>query len=122
MNRNEVLTHLGQILVFLRNDYTIAVILPNHNEVKQFAREFYNKIDELPTWLGIDIARRTISECKSYNGKILFVSNPAHLRGRTISTIYRSKRALTQANSEELEYFNFLAAIAQQPVMDFDDE
>lgn len=122
MNRDELLTRLGQTLVLLRNDLSIAVILPNYDEVKRFSRDFYARLDQLPAWLGVEMTSKTIGKCEWHYGKILFVNKTDRLKGHSLNVIYRSKRALTQANNEELEYFNFLAAITQQPVVDFDDE
>jgi hypothetical protein len=123
MNRDEVLTRLGQNIVFTQGiPINVAVILPTFDEVKRFSRDFYNRLDQLPAWLGVNVDGRTVSKCTWDNSNLLFVSNPDRLKGRSINVMYRSKRALAQANSEELDYFNFLAAIAQQPVMDFDDE
>lgn len=122
MTRDEVLDRLGQCLVYLQNNSNIAVILPNFNEVRRFSKDFYHRLDQLPAWLGVSVERRTVRQCDWLGGRILFVSNPDQLKGWSMNVIYRSQRALTQAGARELDYFNFLAAIAQQPIIDFDDE
>lgn len=124
MTREEILNRLAQNVVYLNGQFSanFAVILPNSNEVKRFSRDFYAKLDELPDWLGVEIKRRNINKCEWGMSKIMFVCNPSHLKGCSISALFRSKRALREANSEELAYFSFLAAISQQAIIDFEDD
>jgi hypothetical protein len=122
MTRDEVLDRLGQNVVYAQGLHiNIAVILPNHDAVKAFSRDFYSRLDQLPAWLGVNVHRRAVSKCEWFNSLVMFVSNPSHLKGWSINVAYRSKRALREANNQELEYFNFIAALAQQPVIDFED-
>jgi hypothetical protein len=123
MTRSEVLTRLAQQVVYLQGQFanTTAVVLPNFEEVRKFSKSLYDMLDELPDWLEVATQYRTYKKCEWVSSKILFVHNPTHLKGYSIDCLYRSKRAITQAGNQDLEYFNFLAAITQKQVIDFDD-
>jgi len=121
--RTEIIERLARNVVYLNGQYpaNFAVILSNYNEVKQFSRDFYAKLDEVPKWMMLEIRRRNIQTCEWGMSKIMFVCNPAHLKGCSLDALFRSKRALREAGSEELEYFNFLSALSGQNVTDFED-
>lgn len=123
MTKYEVLARLAQQVVYLQGQFanTTAVVLPNYDEVKKFSKSLYNMLDELPAWLEVTTQYRSVRKCEWVSSKILFVHNPTHLKGYSIDCLYRSKRAITQADNQDLEYFNFLAAITQKKVIDFDD-
>lgn len=123
MTREEVIIRLAQNVVYLNGQLSanIAVILPNYAETKLFSTDLYNKLSEVPAWLDVEIARKTTKVCEWGGSKILFAHNPIHLKGYSLDCIYRSKRALTQAGNQDLEYFNFLSAITGQRVIDFAD-
>ena len=120
MTRDEVITQLSQYVVLHTQWPCLCVMLPSYSEVKEFRKDFTSKINEIPKWLMPEVKRDLIVEFGWCYGKILFVHNPRHLQGRSITSLYRSKRCM-DGSKKDYEHHNLIAILTQTTITEFDD-
>jgi hypothetical protein len=89
---------------------TIGVVVPDFGESKRFSKDFDTVLNEVPIWLRPHPMVHTMRGIAFENNfSIFLLSNPNHVKGRTLNYLYASSRM----TSEELSPYCFLALKGQ---------
>jgi hypothetical protein len=120
---DDILKELVKTVVLIPNsNKRIGVILHDFNAAKTMAHTFYDMMEKVPEYLfpsDIIICKSSsLFEWGSHN-RIIFFSDPEHMRGRNFDVVYISEMSKS-LNPEEYQHINFMMTLSQRKIVCFE--